>query len=300
MEKLKSYYTNEAEKQPDPSIKITFEQVSEKRRLNIVRRTILLAAVIAILTASALAVGTQLFSRAPEWFSIEELIGEELIGEEPIGEEEGNIAQIEINAPPFSADFRAYIDADDWMREDSWDGQFSSYTFAENLEFSSMAAVSEFFNINIARNSLMPDASIEIYKTLVAYDPIFDNARITVFSNAIFENNRLVSINLDFHIDNEQSEPFSMSYGFYNRYGFGVEEGTEQYYISLVNGIEALLLPISLNSAQAIFALDNIVYTLSIHRGIMMVGDDTVYNSDIHTTESAIEVLKEIIDAFHF
>ena len=290
MEKLKSYYINEAEKQPDPTIKITFEQVSEKRRLNIVRRTILLAAVIALLTASALAVGTQLFSRAPEWFSSEEFSGEE----------EGNIAQIEINATPFSTEFRAYIDADDWMREDSWDGQFSSYTFDENLEFSSMVAVSEFFNVNIARNSLMPDSSNEIYKTLVAYDPIFDNAHITVFSNSKLENNRLVSINLDFHIDNEQNEPFNISYGFYDRYGFGVEEGAEQYYISPVNGIEALLLPISLNSAQAIFALDNIVYTLSIHRGIMLVGDDTVYNTDIHTTESTIEVLKEIIDAFHF
>ena len=82
-------------------------------------------------------------------------------------------------------------------------------------------------------------------------------------------------------------------------YGFGVEKGAEQYYSSHTNGIEALLLPFSPNSAQAIFVLHDIVYTLAIGGGSMLVGDDAIYNLDIDTTGNAIEVLKEIIDAYY-
>ena len=289
MEKLKSYYTSEANSQPNPSINISFEPISEKRRLRPVRRGVLFAAVVTLLTASALAAGTQLFSRMPGWFSSEELHGEE----------GGNIAQTEVFAHPFSIEFRAYIDADNWMREDSWDGQFSYTTIAENLEISSMSAVSGFFNLDIAQNSLMPEVSNDIYNIRVAYDPIYDNANVTVFSNSKLENDRLVSIYLDFRIDNDQSIPFITSHGFYDRYGFGVEEGAEQYYISPVNGIEALLLPFSPNSAEATFVINNIIYTLSIHGGSKLIGDDTIHNPDINTTEKAIEVLKAIIDAYH-
>jgi hypothetical protein len=289
MEKLKSYYKHEAELQPNPSIKMTFEPVSGKRRLNLVRRTFLVAAVVTLLTASLMAAGALLLSTMPSWFSSEELFGKE----------GGNIAQIEAYAHPFSIEFRAYIDADDWMREDSWDGEFSYYTIAEDLVFPSMAAASEFFSVIFAQNPLTPDVSIDIYKTIVAYDPILDNANITIFSNTRNENDRLISINLSFRIDNEPSEPFNMSFVFYDGYGFGVEEGAEQYYISPVNGFEALLLPFSPNSAQAIFALNNVLYTLSIDGGSMVIGDDTIHNPDINTTDKAIAALKEIIDAYH-
>ena len=302
MEKLKTYYNLEAKSQPEPSISIAFKTVA-KRRMKPKQRTILLTAVIILIMASTLAAGAKLLSLMPRWYRSEELNGEEQYGEEQYGEElygeeGGNVAQVDVYSHPFSADFRAYIDANDMTKKDNWDGQVSYNTITEDLEFDSMLELADYFDVNIASNSLIPEESVRIFVTRVAYSARNDYAHITIFSRSKLDNQRLLSFNFDFRIDDEPGKSFQMNHGFYEQYGFGVEDGAEQYYTSPINDIEALLLPLSPNAAQAMFVMENILYTVYIGGWSGLVDDDIIYNQDIGTTEDAIEILKEFINAY--
>ena len=284
MEKLKSYYLMQAESQPEPIINITFEPLPEKTRLSPAYRAVLIAAVIILLTGTALAANTGWLMRIPEWIGGLTVDG-------------SKVAVVEGYALPFSDEFRAYIDAGDWMREDSWDGENSFLTFAEDLDLTSLASVSEFFNIQIAQNSLMPTKSDDVYKVLVGYDPIFHTARISVFSNSTLNGDRLVSVFHRFRVSDDVDEIINFSSGYYDH--LITEEVMEYYYISLINGIEALILPYSPRLARAMFSLDNIIYELHVETGIMQLNDDTLYNLDIGVAIDAAELLKEIIDSYH-
>jgi hypothetical protein len=284
MEKLKSFYTMQAESQPEPTINITFEPLAEKTRLNPVYRVVLAAAVVVLLTGTALAASSGLLMRIPEWIGGLSIDG-------------SKTAVVEGYSLPFSDEFRAYIDAGDWMREDSWDGENSYLTFAEDLELTSLASVSEFFNVQIAQNSLIPIENNDVYKVLVGYDPIFHTARIFVFSNSILNGDKSVSVTHRFGVSDDVDEIINFSSAYYDH--LITEEVMEYYYTSPVNGIEALMLPYSPRLARAVFSLDNIIYELHIEAGIMQLNDNTPYNLDIGVAIDAVELLKEIIDSYH-
>jgi len=254
------------------------------------RRIVPVAAIIMVTAGTALAVSSQWFVRTPEWkesnpyFDANNRITHE-----------GIDAYVEGFSYPFSIDFRAYINAGEWLREDSWDGTDSYYTFANDLELGSIAEASKFFNIKLADNLIISAETDAVYKTVVAYDPIFDNARINIFSNYILENGTIVSGFHTFDCNDDSDTQIKFTIGFYEYEGT-YSDDTAGYYISPINGIEALMLNISPLKATAVFSLDDIVYQLSINYEQI---DNNHFNPEAGESGHAAEILKTIIDAYY-
>ena len=254
------------------------------------RRIALIAAIIIITAGTALAVTSQWFVRTPEWkesnpyFDVITRITHE-----------GIDAYVEGFSYPFSVDFRAYINAGDWLREDSWDGTDSYYTFAEDLEVPSVTEVSKFFNVKLADNIIISAGTDSVYNTLVAYDPIFDSARINVFSNYTLEDGTIVSGFYTFDCNDDSDKQVKFTMGFYEYEGT-YSDDTAGYYLSPVNGIEALILNISPLNATAVFSLDNVVYQLNINYERI---DNNHFDPEAGESGHAAEILKKIIDAYY-
>ena len=288
MEVLKDYYTAQAESQPDSAIYFRDIPVNIKPRMKFIRIAILAAAFTILLSATVLAASTQWFTRKPTWGNIQGYDDNTL-----------GIAEVEGNSFPFSDDFRAYIDAGDWLREDSWDGKNSLYTFAEIYDLKSLSSVSDFFGVRFAYNALIPQETENVNVVWVAYDPIYDNAILRAFFNAALDNGWLVGAHYDFFVDDAPDAVRDFSYGYDN---ISDGEVDDYYYISPNNGIEALILPISPSQAIAVFSLDNVTYTLDIGAYTLLSdevsGETREYNADIGKTVNADEALKAVIDAY--
>jgi len=147
----------------------------------------------------------------------------------------------------------------------------------------------------------MPVENKDVYKVLVGYSPIGDSAIINIFSNSRLENDRLVSVDHYFQVDDTPGIPAHFGIGFSDH---NIEDQirnvTVYHYTSPASGIEALLLPFTGRSARAVFSLDNVNYILHVEAGIRLMDDeDFEYNLDVGRIISAVDLLKEIIDAYY-
>ena len=299
MEELKAYYMAQAESQPDPSIKIQLDPAPVKKKMKPVFRVILAAAVIALLTATALATNSQWLVRMPKWVAGET-------------EEDGSWVEVEADIIPFSAKFRAYIDAGNLVGEEWWyDGThyYSESGFINELQ--SIDAVSDFLGVQFANNPLIPTDCVE--SVSVFYKPAEDRATVTMSleftygiesvegSTTLLKKGLGVSI-INFMLINDVIDEHS-TFG----HGYSLADGSprefeEEYYTSPVNDIEALLLITPMNSsAIAHFSLNGITYVLEtgpefMDRNSMIYADYILGRGE---PIDYVGILKEIIDAYH-
>ena len=299
MEELKAYYTAQAESQPDPSIKIQLDPAPVKKKMKTVFRVIVAAAVIALLTATALATGSQWLVRTPKWVAGET-------------EEDGNWVEVETDIIPFSAKFRAYIDAGNLVGEEWWHDGIQYYSESGIInELQSIDAVSDFFGVQFAYNPLIPTDCVESVRVL--YKPAEDSATVTMSleftydiegvegSAALLNKGLGVSV-FNFMIINDViEEPTTFGHG-YSLADGSAREFEEEYYTSPVSDIEALLLITPMNSsAIAHFSLNGITYMLETGPEFMD-RNSKLYADYILGRGEPIDyvgIIKEIIDAYH-
>jgi len=296
MEELKAYYITQAESQPDPSIKIQLDPAPVKKKMKVVFRIIIAAAVIALLTATALASGSQWLVRTPKWVAGET-------------EEDGSWAEVESDITPFSAELRAYIDSGKLEHEELWEG---AYSVSGNIyELQSLDAVYDFLGIQFTHNPLIPVDCVQ--SVHVWYRAAVDTATVTMYSVFTYDAEDIespdtllkkgigVGILNTMWINDVTNELVSMGFGYLMADGSYMEY-TEEYYTSPVNDIEALLLVASLDSsAEAHFSLNGVTYNLKCGPEFMDLKSEVYKDYLLGRGEPVdfVGILKEIIDAYH-
>jgi len=296
MKELKEYYTAQTETQPDPSLTVSIALLPKREKSRPIRRAILIAATIAILTTTAFAVSPGLreaFLNTGRVFPSDDGITVETVIWERL---------------PISETLRLYLETHDCEQEVFY-GLDGSESVAITMYyctqgFESYSEVAGFFGIDILHSPLLTESITRSYRNEVAkigasmsYYGLNPEQSIHVNVNSEYlygdyESN-IITLSADFNLWdqsviqdgewNPKEQPSILHYQ--------PDAVNHETYTSPVNGIEAVIGIININNsafsrAIAVFTVSNIQYSV-------MAG---LFSSD-YSTAQTIDVLKEIIDS---